>query len=78
MDHRVWRSSDYWLNLLADGGAQQDAERDEGGRIARVVTPFQSQHVAVAGEDNGLPRPVSFRFLGDHQVADGDVVPGCR
>ena len=47
-------------------------------RLPGVVTPFQSQHVAVAGEDNGLPPPVPLRLLGDHQVADGDVVPGCR
>ena len=40
-----------------------------------VITPFQSQHVAVAGEDDGLPPP-AIRFLGDHQVADRNVVPG--
>ena len=42
-----------------------------------IVTPFQSQHVAVPGENDCLPPTVDRVFMGDHQVADGNVVPGC-
>src|ERR1700691_5723382 len=41
-----------------------------------IVTPFQGQYVAVAGEDNRLPPALNRAFVGDHQMADGNVVPG--
>ncbi len=43
-----------------------------------VVTPFQGQHVAVAGEDNCFPPALDSVFVGDHEVADSNVVPAAR
>src|ERR1039457_7361043 len=42
-----------------------------------IVAPFQGQHVAVPGDDDGLPPTGGQLVPGNHQVTDVDVVPGC-
>src|ERR1019366_4761716 len=41
-----------------------------------IVTPFQGQHVAVPGDNDGLPPTGGQLVPGNHQVTDVDVVPG--
>ena len=58
-------------------------QRDSGSvldklRIAWVVAPSHREHVALPGNDDGFPPTVLGIGLGNHEVADVDVIPVAR
>src|ERR1035437_2031999 len=45
-------------------------------RLFWVVAKPESQHVAVPGDDDGLPPTGGQLVPGNHQVTDVDIIPG--
>src|SRR4051812_9457317 len=48
---------------------------DDLGLLGKVP-PAQRQHIVLAIGDDGLPAAISWSLMGDHQMADVDLVPG--
>src|ERR1019366_8328475 len=73
-----WNRPEPFQYRLGRCGFEQGERRavQYGRCLLWVVAPFQGQHVAVPGDDDGLPPTGGQLVPGNHQVTDIDGVPG--